>query len=186
MINIVYILLIILQLGVIVFFVRRSRQLRKTMQPPRDAGKPSFEQLRLSALSVKASDLKLDIPANVTAVYGLIMDWNTGEHIASLATYLNGAASLYFSTGGGVTAAGLDESIALSAMQLVNLAGEQLVRAMPVKDAPLPPAGCVRFDLLTTGGVYAAQEAVQFFDDGSSPWLPIFDAANNIISAMNK
>ena len=181
--NIVYILLILLQLGIIIYFIRRGRiQKGKATQPATDR----YDGLRALALGVKAADLKIAVPATETLVYGMVMDWNMGDVTATLAAYINGAANMYLSKGGGVSGAGPDTGIAQSALDLVTFIQDYLDRAMPAATTDLPAANCVRFFLLTNKGLYAAQEQMTHFDDDSSAWLPVFEKANLIITAMRR
>ncbi len=155
-------------------------QKAKATQPETD----TYDGLRALALGVKPIDLKIIVPATETLVYGIVMDWNMGDVTATLATYINGAANMYLSKGGGVSGAGLDTGIAQSALDMVSFTQDYLDRAMPAATTDRPPANCVRFFLLTNKGVYAAQEQMKHFDDDSSPWLPVFEKANLIITAM--
>ncbi len=181
--TVVYILLILLQLGIIIYFIRRGRQQKEVGQPA-DTG--TYENLRKVALHVSAADLKIAVPDSETLVYGVVMDWNMGDVTATLATYINGAANMYLSTGGGVSGAGMDTGIAEAASELVTFTQDFAGRALPVSTTDLPPAGCVRFYLLTNKGIYAAQEQMKHFDDDTSAWLPVFEQANSIITAMRK
>lgn len=183
--TIIYVLIILLQLCVIVYFVRRGQLQRKKNTGIATTAQPdTFEGHREVALSIKPEQLNLNIPDSNLFVYGLVMDWNMGDEIVTLATYITGATNLYLSKGGGVIAGGLKPNVGEAAVKLVSNAQDFVNRAMPMAGNDIPPAGCVRFNLLTNRQVLAAQEHVRYFDDGSSPWFSLFQQGNEVIAEM--
>ncbi|MFI5196864.1 MAG: hypothetical protein ACHQD8_07220 [Chitinophagales bacterium] len=112
------------------------------------------------------------------------MDWNMGDTLVTLVSFITGAASMYLSSGGGVLSSGNNPSAGEAASELVTLAQNYIYNAVPVNTFDLPPGGCVRFYLLTNHHKLAAQEQVIYFDNGSSPWLPLFEKANEVITEM--
>lgn len=180
--TIIYVLIIIAQLGVIFYFVRKGKTQSSKYTQEVTAG--SFENLRAAAMGIKPEQLKLAIPDSQTFVYGVTIDWNMGDEIVTLATYITGAANLYLSKGGGVSGAGLKPNVGEAAVKLVNAAQDFLPRAMPSTGKDMPQEKCVRFNLLTNKSIFSAQEHVQYFDDGSSPWLTLFQQGNEVIAEM--
>lgn len=174
---------IVIQLGVLIYFVRRSRKIRKESAAP-EAAPDTYEGMRNLALNVTADHLKLTIPANTTLVYGVIMDWNLNESVMTLAAYITGAANLYLSTGEGFSGGGKHPSVGEAAAAFVAGAQEYLGRAMPVTTTDLPPKGCIRFYLLTNKGLFAAQEPMAHFEDASSPWLRLFESGSEVITEI--
>ena len=182
----IYIILIVLQIGVIIYFVRRGRRLRRELAA--EAAEPvltEYESLRSTALQVTPVQLKLAIPATSTLVYGVVMDCNMGDAIVTLSAYITGAVSMYFSTGGGKGAGGMDPAVAELAVEVVTAAQHYIHSTVKAADHELPLAGCVRFYLLTNKGTYLAQEQLTFFEDSSSAWLPLFEKSNELISLMH-
>ncbi len=181
----IYIVVIVLQLAIAVYFIMRNRKLKR--EAMLEAAKPapdSYEGLRERALSVTPANLKLGIPDSETFVYGVVMDWNMGDTQVTLSTFITGAANMYLSTGSGVVGGGKNPSVGEAASELVTMAQNFVSRAMPVVTHEIPAKDCVRFFLLTNHQVHAAQEQVIHFDDGTSPWLPMFEKANEVIIEM--
>ncbi len=180
--TIVYIILIFLQAGVIAYFVMRGRKLKKEIanQQALPAG-DTYAGFRNLAIKITPLQLKLAIPPTETIVYGVVMDWDMGASVATLAAYLTGAANLCFSTGGVVKGGGIKPSVGEAAVDFVMASQVYLDRAIPVNTTDLPVNGCVRFYFLTNKGMYAAQEHVKHFDDQSSPWLNLFLKGNDVI-----
>ena len=182
MMTAIYIIIIILQVGVIIYFIRRGRKQRAVKNVT--AAGSNHENLRNTALHVTPAQLKLAIPDNETLVYGVVMDWNMGDTLITLVSFITGAASMYLSTGSGVLSSGKNPAAGEAASELVTLAQVYIYNAVPVTIFDMPPDGCVRFFLLTNHHILAAQEQVVFLENGTSPWLPLFEKANEVITEM--
>jgi len=113
-----------------------------------------------------------------------VMDWHMDNVLVTLVSYITGAASMYLNTGGGVSGGGKSPTVGEAASEFVTMAQSYIHKAVPVTTFGLPPNGCVRFYLLTNHSKLAAQEQVAFFDNGTSPWLPLFEKANEVITEM--
>ena len=182
--TIVYIVAILVQLGIIIYFVRRGRIQKRLAAINNTAQGTTYEGLRNLAIQVTLQQLKLAVPESTTLVYGVLMDWNLNESVMTLAAYITGAVSMYLSTGEGVNGGGKDPRVGEAAVELVTAAQAYLGRAMPVTTTGLPPKGCIRFYLLTNKGLYAAQEQMIHFEDASSPWLQLFELGSEVISEI--
>ncbi len=177
------IIAIVIQLGVIIYFIRRGRRLRKESLKP-EASPDTYEGMRNLALKVTADHLKLTVPGNTTLVFGVVMDWNLNESVMTLAAFVTGAANLYLSTGEGFSGGGKDPRVGEAAATFVASSQEFLGRAMPVTTTDLPPKGCIRFYLMTNKGLFAAQELMEHFEDASSPWLRLFESGSEVITEI--
>ncbi len=187
----IYIIAIIFQIGILIFFLRRSINAKK--QPaklsPSNQGvsapaPDSYEAARMAALHVSAQQLGLQIPASVTKVYGVVMDWDMGGTVLSLIAYINGGANALLSTGATVTGAGADPEVAKQASEFVQVAQDYLNRGVPVSDLGYPPPGTVRFYLLTNKGIFAVQELLSLINDNSSPLLGLFFRGNMVLDEI--
>jgi len=183
----VYIIVILLQIGVIIYFVRRGRKQNANQASIlADTDTSAYDGLRRLALLVTPAQLKLTIPDSETLVYGVVMDCNVGDAIVTLSAYITGAVSMYFSSGGGKTGGGMTPEIAEVAVDFVTTAQDYLGRAIQVTATEPPLAGCVRFYLLTNHGIFVAQEQLIFLENNSSPWLPLFEKGNEVVNLMHK
>jgi hypothetical protein len=183
--TILYALMILLQAGVIIYFVRRNRMLKrqvgaKETMPDTD----SYQGLRNLAINVTSAQLKLTIPGDETLVYGVVMDCDLGDVIVTLTAYITGAANVYFSTGGGKTGGGKSPAVGEAAVELVTTAQGYVTRAIRVSTTEECDKGCVRFYLLTNKGIYAAQEQLLHIQDGTSAWIRLFEKGNEMVNLM--
>ncbi len=187
----IYIIAIIFQIGILIFFLRRSinakKQPAKLSPSNQEVSAPapdSYEAARMAALHVSAQQLGLQIPASVTKVYGVVMDWDMGGTVLSLIAYINGGANALLSTGATVTGAGADPEVAKQASEFVQVAQDYLNRGVPVSDLGYPPPGTVRFYLLTNKGIFAVQELLSLINDNSSPLLGLFFRGNMVLDEI--
>ena len=184
--TIIYILAILAQAGIIIYFLKKNKSgaAPKVTANKRDLS--TYEGARATAIGISQEDLGLKVPEDRTFVYGVVMDWDMGSAVLTLAAYVTGAANVYLSTGPGITGGGKDPEAGALAVKLVTDAQDFLGRTIPVMDTGHPAKGCVRFYLLTNHGVNAAQEQLIHIEDTTSPWLALFIRANTLINEMKQ
>src|SRR5439155_16571274 len=85
-------------------------------------------------------------------VFGVAMDMGYPTAVATLASFVDGSTSLYFSTGGGFIGAGEHQQVARVSTALVGFADGFVELTEPATDLALPAAGRVRLHLLTYAG----------------------------------
>lgn len=149
--------------------------------------KPSdnhYQDLRSMALNVTTEQLQLSIPGEQTKVFGVVMDWDLGEGIATFISFETGDASMYLSSGGGMIGGSRHEKVSRAAKSCVSEAQKYLANTIQFETTPLPDKDCVRFYLLTNKGRFSVQEELKNFENNSSPWLPLFEEANKVISEL--
>jgi hypothetical protein len=143
-----------------------------------------YESLRRMALDRTPETLGLKIPSDKTRVYGVVMDWHTGDGIATFAFLQTGDASLYTSTGGGVIGGGYHENVKKATLAFIDKAQTYLDKATKTETTPLPPENTVTFYFLTSKGKFVVQEREGNFDNKSSQWLGLFIEANKVITEL--
>lgn len=143
-----------------------------------------YLDLRKAALSVTPQDLSLVLPQDQTVVYGVVMDWEMGEGIATTVAYKTGDASMYLSSGGGVIGGIQHQNVNRAARQFVEKASAYLNKASKAESTPLPDKNTVTFYFLTNKGIYSANEQMQNFENSSSPLLSLFEEGNTVISEL--
>src|SRR5690606_9546183 len=90
----------------------------------------AFNDLRKMALSITPDQLGLEISENQTSVYGIVMDWNLGDGIATMSAYQTGDASMYLSSGGAVIGGGQYDAVKTAAISYVKVGQDYLGNAM--------------------------------------------------------
>jgi len=179
----IYIVAILLQAGILVYFVRRALKARAKKEVPGPT-MSEYERTRLTALSVTPQQLGLDIPPYHTRVYGVVMDWDMNGTILTLTAYITGAANALLSTGATALGTGSDPAVAEQASEFVQVAQEFLPRTVQVSNTAFPPLGTVKFSLLTNHGIYAGQELLSLINDNTSPWMGLFFRGNMVLDEI--
>ena len=98
----------------------------------------------------------------------------------------DGSASIYLSTGGGSIGGQGQPSINAAAKKLVEAARPFLPGMPRVEELPLPAPGRVRFSLLTSAGVHAAETDEAELMSRRGELLPVFAAAQEILTAFRR
>jgi hypothetical protein len=188
-----YIAIGLVLVGALVFYLTsfKSRQTSTdTSQSSHDTlpvhklSENHYQDLRNMALAVTPEQLHISIPADQTRVFGVVMDWDLGEGIATFISLETGDASMYLSSGGGMIGGKGHKNVADAAQAFVASAQSYLDKASKTDTTPLPDKDCVRFYLLTNKGKFAAQEQIKNFTNNTSPWLPLFEDGNKVISEL--
>ena len=180
--TVVYILLIVLQIGIIIFFIRRSKK-----QPAKKASQlPNvYTAFRNQAIHVTPVQLKIAIPNTESLVYGVVMDWDIGETLVTVAAYITGAASMYFRTGEGKVGGGKNPIVGEAAVDFVTTAQNFLDKATPVNTVEEPMRGMIRFYFLTNHRVYMAEEALAHYETNDAKLFELFQKGNDVINQMH-
>ncbi len=140
-----------------------------------------LRQLAFNATTEQAQLAKTTAP---NKVYGVIMDWDLPEGIATLVSFETGEASMYYSSGGGIIGGGGHENVKKSVTEFILLAQSYLDKTFNTDTTLLPDKDCVKFYLLTPKGKFVAQDSMANIINESSPWLPFFEEGNKVISAL--
>lgn len=143
-----------------------------------------FQDLRNMALGVTPEQLQIALPTDQTKVYGVVMDWDLGEGIATFISFSTGDASMYLSSGGGLIGGGHHENVSNAVKIFIDKAQQYLDNTTKIDTTPLPDKNCVRFYFMTNQGKFTAQENLNNFENNSSLWLPLFEEGNKVISEL--
>ncbi|MES2704697.1 MAG: hypothetical protein V4649_18800 [Bacteroidota bacterium] len=181
--NILYIILIVIQVGVVVFFIRKSRaNAAKRKAISKD---DVYTVFRKQAVSVTPGQLKIAIPNSETLVYGVVMDMDLGNAMVTVAAYLTGAASMYFSTGEGQSGGGKSPVVGEAAVDFVTAAQDYLDKARLVPAIEPPLKRSMRFYLLTNQHMYLLEEDLNRLETNSSQLAGLFQMGNEVIRRMH-
>ena len=115
-----------------------------------------YQGLRNMALGVTPEQLKITLPTDQTKIYGVVMDWDLGDGIATFISFSTGDASMYLSSGGGFIGGGQHENVSMAAKTFIDKAETYLDKAAKIDSTPLPDKNCVRFYFMTNKGKFTA------------------------------
>jgi len=142
---------------------------------------PAYVGLRKQILALRPD--QLGVPGD-TPILAVLVEMSRPDAVVTLVAVVDGAASLYFSNGGGIIGAGGNPGPNAAARQLVAKAAEfQSVCAL-TKEFPLPARARVRFYLVTPQGVLAAEAMEEDLGNRLHPHSPLFFAAHELITQI--
>jgi hypothetical protein len=154
-------------------------------EQPKISQENPYEGLRKNALHVSAEELDIQIPDTETRVYGIVMDWDqSGDGVATVVAFETGDASMYSSSGGAVIGGGQDDNVVKAVARYISKGQGYLDKATKTEATPLPDKDCIRFYLKTNKGMYATQETMTNMENGTSPWLSLFEEANVVLAEL--
>lgn len=113
-----------------------------------------------------------------------IMDWSIGgDGTATLVSIVDGNASIYLSSGGGIIGGYGHENCRRAAIDFVNIGQIYFTKMVPVESFPLPKTDNVRFYILTNKGKYSIEEEIEKIENDRSEWAQLFYEGNKVITA---
>ena len=117
--------------------------------------------------------------------YAIVMDMGMGgDGIATLVSIVDGNASMYLSSGGGVIGGYAHENCRKAAIDFVNMGQDYFTKMVPVDSFPLPQADNVRFYILTNKGKYSIEEEIEKIENDKSDWGQLFFEGQKVITEL--
>jgi hypothetical protein len=150
-------------------------------EPMNYAPAETYTKLRGQALGVTAKTLGVS-----GGVHGVLMETGYPEAVVTLVAMADGAASIYFSNGGGIIGAGEHEGPKVAALSLIAFAAHNLKGFVPTTSTPLPDPGRTRFYVPSDRGILAAEASEMDLGENRHALSPLFYSAQELISEMRK
>lgn len=140
-----------------------------------------YLRLRNQAINVTPDQLKLKLETE-NEVYGMIMDWNMGEVIASVVSFRTGDASVYLSTGQAFIGGYAHETIITASNKFIAEGEKYYNKA--IKTVRTEPANenKVVFYFLTKSDKYYIEDDFSNIENGTSNLVNLFEAGNLVIT----
>lgn len=142
-----------------------------------------YQKLRQHILTMDPKSIGA-LPEERDGVWGMVMEIGYPKSAITLSALANGAVSLYFTNGNGVTGAGGHEMPRATAHVWLEMAPEFLSHTEPATEFPLPAEGRVRFYFLTFDGVMTAEAAEKDLGSSLSPLSKLFLQGNYVITQI--
>ena len=148
-----------------------------------------YSKLRNQALNVTTRDLDLDSdPA--APIHAVIMETGQADAVATFACFLDGSASLYLSTGGGVIGGGQHESVRTACVEMMSITNKYAAAFMaackPVSSFAYPGNREVFFYLVTDKGVYQARCRQSALAEQRDPFSALFNNCHAVMSEVRQ
>ncbi len=140
--------------------------------------------LRNRALATTAQDMGVAPSPDGPVAYGVVMDLGMASGTATIVSLSTGDTSMYTSRGGGIIGGIGHETCRNASKHFISAAQAQLRRMRQVASHPLPPRGVFRFHVLTTEGVFVAEDREEIITRGGGDWAELFRAGDNVITQI--
>lgn len=157
--------------------------LQENKLPPSDN---KYAELRSLALSATPQSLKLKFNNKIKTVYGIVMDWDINDGVATIVAYQTGDVSMYLSNGQVYIGGAAHLPVKNAGLNFANEAKKYISKTTETKEAPLPDKNSVRFYLLTNQGKFTFQEKFENLENKTSEWTKLFDLGNIIVTEYRK
>jgi hypothetical protein len=140
--------------------------------------------LRRQVLSLTAEQIQFSPTTDNPKVLAVLMETGYPEAVATLVSISDGAASLYFSNGGGIIGAGENEAPNAASRALVRSAEEFIKECKRTTDFPLPQKNFTRFYLVTVDGTFTEEVLEDDLGNKRHKLSPLFHKAQDLITAV--
>jgi ankyrin repeat protein len=153
-------------------------------------GKPNYV---LDETYVGLRDQVLDLrqgglpeSASTGGPIAVVMDTGLENDCYTFAAVADGALSLYFSTGGGIIGTGNYARPGQASRELVAGSAKYRSALKPASEFPLPGSGTVALHLVTTSGVFRAEEKEDDLGNGRVPLSAWFHEIHELIAMIRQ
>jgi hypothetical protein len=151
-----------------------------------------YPKLRNSAFDRSAHEAGAAPCAATPHVFGVIVELvlnpETNPMVMTLASFVDGATSLYFDTGNAVVGGGGIAAVAAASKKLVSEAERHLAHMRPSDARPRPEKGVVRYFFRTFDGTLSGKEDITYGTDGApvsvGPLSVLLSAADDVITQL--
>ena len=117
--------------------------------------------------------------------YAVVMDVSLGQDgTMTLVSIIDGNASIYLSSGGGVIGGVAHESVRKAAIDFVNAGEKYISKMVSVDTFPLPKMDNARFYVLTNKGKYSIEEEMDKIENGKSNLESFFYSGDKVITEL--
>jgi hypothetical protein len=140
-----------------------------------------YPRLRTQAINVTTEQLRLSLD-NENAVYGIAMDWNMGNAIVTVFSFITGDASVYISTGQVFIGGYAHETVIKAAREFATLGQKFILKASKTNKIEPTNESKIDFYLLTKSGKYYIEDDFSHIENGNSELSELFEAGNKVIT----
>jgi hypothetical protein len=170
------------------YFLNESDEPRAVPHEPEPAGQTEADagvSVRERLLHASAEQIGI---TPLRGVWGVIMERGYKKGVATVVALADGTANLYISSGGSVVGGREYPPTRLAALKLCEQGADSLADTVAAHDFPAPTQGRVRFYVLTTDGVHAAEGDLfpTAQDGGGATLAPLLAAGDAVLDGLKE
>ncbi|MEZ0390481.1 MAG: hypothetical protein ACAI34_25605 [Verrucomicrobium sp.] len=140
-----------------------------------------YKEMRERVLKLTPAELGETDDSKILAV---VMDTGFSEGAFTLVATVDGSASLYFSSGGGVIGAGQHAEGAKTSKAFLTEAAKYSGKMTATKDTPMAAPGKTVFYLVSGKGIVTVAAKEDDFGEGRHAVSPLFHRAHELITVI--
>ena len=159
-----------------------SARAQTEANPPDQIGR----ELRAMFLSIKAESLGIKPDTEYPRVFGVAMDWDIGEHIATVVSLFDGSASLYTTSTFGIIGGANNAYVVTAAQHFVKVADRYFSDTTVTTTHPYPGKDKICFYLLAFDGLRTVETDAAPVYSGSGKFSLLFGAGQDVLTELRK
>lgn len=140
--------------------------------------------LRNSALTEFAKKFAENPEFKTASVLGVLMETGYEKAVASLVAWIDGSASIYFSSGGGIIGGAGHAEVRIAAKRFAQFAGVHVSEMTACAEYPLPKVGQTTFYAITANGIFTVSASELEFGNGAHNFSPLFHLGHYLITRL--
>ncbi len=180
----IVIVAVLIILGVLLSRTRSKDQRWSSQAVPEPV--QAIKDLRSQLLTSPPETLGFSKAGSDSEVFGILMETEYPEALATLVSLRDGNSSLYLGHGGGVIGGVGHENVRRAAMGFVKESAKYLTSMKSTTLFPYPAVGRVTFYVLTFNGVLTAEADQNELGAGKHALSPLFYAGHEIITQLRQ
>lgn len=144
-----------------------------------------YQGMRALAFSHNPADIGIKNFTPNLSIFCILMEFKLDERTISLVGLIDGSASLYYSTGGGIIGGGGENKVGEAAKIFVYTADKFPEVFTKTETFPLPQnKNEIYFYAITKNGVYRTKGSERDLVNGRHVLSPLFYAGNNLLTEI--
>jgi hypothetical protein len=115
---------------------------------------------------------------------GVLMETGYEKAVATLVAWIDGSASVYFSSGGGIIGGAGHAEVRIAAKRFAQFVGIHISEMSVCSDYPLPKVGQTTFYAISANGVFTITAPEQELGNGAHSFSPLFHAGHYLLTRL--
>jgi hypothetical protein len=141
-------------------------------------------ELRRKMLSEYPAQLGRDPKFKDSPALGVLMETGFDKAVVSLVSCIDGNASVYFSSGGGIIGGVGHLDIRIAAQRFTQFAAIHIPEMSKCVDYPMPNIGHTTFYVITSNGTLTVTAPEAELGGGSHPFSPLFHTGHYLFTRL--
>ena len=140
--------------------------------------------LRKTALTLFPKQMAENSAFKDETALGVLMETGFEKAVATLLAMIDGSASVYFSSGGGIIGGAGHPEVRIAAKRFTQFAGIHISEMTRCAEYPLPKVGQTTFYVMTADGTFTLTASELELGNGAHSFSPLFHAGHYLFTRL--